>query len=401
MSLEIRPAKKKEMDRFQQMMHEAFLPPIVESPDIQMPEEFTLCAFEDGKMATTYASLPFLVEFNGQSQKMAGISAVSSSLEYRRRGHLRKITARHFKMLKEEGKRPIAILWAAHTAIYQRFGYSTVSSVNTYNVEPRYLQFPLAKPVKGVCRESGENEMDLIKNLYQQFLKGRTGYIHRSDITWKIGPLASAPKGTQFKILVYEEKGKPLGYVIYTTGKHSDQQAFQPDQQVRIRDLVWLTPSALQALWQVFFHQDLVRSVSWFRVPIDDPLPHLLLEPRQLNQRGYDGIMGRIVDVEKGMIGRGYTGESRLTFKIVDDFCPWNEGSWKLETSPSGSTIKKTRGTPDLEMPVSTLAMLVFGQISASQAAAMGRLDVNKGKVLPDWDHIMKTQYPTFCPDEF
>jgi len=402
MPLEIRPAKKEEMKQRQQMMHEAFLPPMTDDePDFDMPPEFTLCAFEDGKMATSYVSFPFTMQFNGLKQKVAGISGVGTSAQYRRRGHLRKITTKHFKFLKEEGKRPIAILWAAHAAIYQRFGYGTVSSVNVYNLEPRYIQFPLARPVQGVCREADEKEEALIKSLYQEFIKHRNGYLHRSDIFWKIGPLSPAPKGTLYKRMIYEEKGEPLGYVIYTVGKHPIQEPFQPGQQVRIRDLVWLSPSALQAIWEMFSYQDLVRTVFWVRVPFDDPLPHLLLEPRMLNQRPYDGMMGRIVDVEKGLTGRRYDHEGKLTFKIIDDFCPWNEGCWQLETSTAESRIQSTKKSPDLVMPVSTLAMLVFGQISASQAALMGRLHVNNNRVLPDWDRVMRTAASPFCPDEF
>jgi predicted acetyltransferase len=401
MTFEIRQAKKEEMKHYRRMMAEAFLPPDVEDPDIELPAAFTLCAFENGKMATSYVSLPFTMQYNGREQKVAGISGISTTAEYRRRGYLRKITEKHFGQLKEEGKRPIAILWAAHAAIYQRYGYATVSNVNSYNVEPRYLQFPLGQPLNGECRVSGRDEFELLNKIYYQSIKEKTGYLHRSEITWKIGPLAPITKGVLFKILVYEEAGIPLGYVIYTVGKHPIQEPFQPHMQVQIRDLVWLTPSALQAIWEVFANQDLVRTVFWQFVPSDDPLPYLLLEPRMLNQRPYDGLMGRIVDVEKGLTGRGYDDEAKLTFEIVDDFCPWNQGTWCLETAKEGSHIKSTTESPDLVMPVSTLAMLAFGHISATRAAAIGRLDVKNDKSLADWDRVMKTIVNPHCPDEF
>ncbi len=304
-------------------------------------------------------------------------------------------------MLKEEGKRPIAILWAAHAAIYQRYGYATVSSVKSYNVEPRFLQFPLRRPLKGHCRVSSRDEFELLNKLYYRSIQEKNGYLHRSHITWKVGPLSPVPKGVLFKILVYEEAGEPLGYVIYTLGKHPVQEPFQPHMRVLIRDLVWMTPAALQAIWEVFANQDLVRTVSWHIVPDDDPLPHLLLEPRMLNQRAYDGLMGRIVDVEKGLTGRSYAEETMLKFEIIDEFCSWNQGCWCLETAEEGSQIKPTTESPDLVMPISTLAMLVFGHISATQAAAMGRLEVNNEKALPVWDRVMKTRSNPFCPDEF
>jgi hypothetical protein len=45
--------------------------------------------------------------------------------------------------------------------------------------------------------------------------------------------------------------------------------------------------------------------------------------------------------------------------------------------------------------------MLVFGQISATEAARMGRLEVNDGNALPLWDKVMRTKYKPFCPEYF
>ena len=45
------------------------------------------------------------------------------------------------------------------------------------------------------------------------------------------------------------------------------------------------------------------------------------------------------------------------------------------------------------------LVMLVFGHISASEVARMGRLDVNEDSALPMWDKVMRTKYCPFCDD--
>jgi hypothetical protein len=52
-------------------------------------------------------------------------------------------------------------------------------------------------------------------------------------------------------------------------------------------------------------------------------------------------------------------------------------------------------------MPISTLAMLVFGQISATEAARMGRLTVDDHNALPVWDKVMRASYRPFCADLF
>ena len=146
---------------------------------------------------------------------------------------------------------------------------------------------------------------------------------------------------------------------------------------------------------------DIIEEVKWGQVPSDDPLPHLLKEPRMLNMKSTDGMYGRIVDLTKGMDKRGYDAEGKLIFRIKDDLCKWNQGTWILETSPDGAKITPSSETPQLEMQASTLSLLYFGQVSATEAARMGRLDVNDPDSLPVWDRVMSTRYKPACADGF
>ena len=172
-------------------------------------------------------------------------------------------------------------------------------------------------------------------------------------------------------------------------------------QRLAIQDLVWLSPPAYSAMWGFLSNMDLISRVDWGKAPPDDPLPHLLLEPRKLNITSADGLLARIVDLERALPQRRYNGEATLIMDILDDLCPWNNGAWKLTVSPEGNQIVRTAQAAQLKMPVSTLAMLMFGQISASQAAAMGRLDENIAGSLPLWDDVMRTRSCPFCADSF
>jgi predicted acetyltransferase len=93
--------------------------------------------------------------------------------------------------------------------------------------------------------------------------------------------------------------------------------------------------------------------------------------------------------------------EGTLTFDILDDLCPWNASRWRFETDGNQSAIKITTDNPDVAMPISTLAMLFFGQISATEAARMGRLHVYKDAALLNWDSILRPKYRPFCADYF
>ena len=199
--------------------------------------------------------------------------------------------------------------------------------------------------------------------------------------------------------VVYEEAGKPLGYLVYTI-KTVSQPAHRGPNLI-IRDLVWLEPSAYRAMWSYLSHMDSVGNILWQNVPPDDPLPHLLLEPRMLNVTSGDGIMARIVDVERALTLRRYPVAGTLTFEVLDELYPWNHGRWQLETSATEASACRTPTSPQLRMPVSTLAMIIFNQISATEAARMGCLDVLEPGALSLWDAVMRTAYRPFCADEF
>ena len=394
MGLEIRPAREEEWDEFKHVVSVT----LTTTPEVsRIPPKFTLCAFEDGKLATAYAAWPLTMRFNGEGVPVAGVTAVGTLPIYRRRGYLRKVITKHLALLHEQGERAIAILWAAWAAIYQRYGYAVVSTRNSYDVAPRYLEFSLPQPVTGTFREISDDELALLDDLYQKFIADRTGYIHRGHARWEFGQLAPPPAGSSLTKVVYQEADEPLGYVIYT--QESMEGPGHP--RLTIRDLTWLTVPAYRAVWNYLANMDEVGTIIWRLLPTDDPLPHLLLEPRMLNITSGNGIMGRIIDVERALPQRSYLEEGTLTFEITDSLCPWNQGRWKLEASTEGSLISRAREEPQLVMPISTLAMLVFGQVSASEAARMGRLDVNEDSALSMWDKVMRTKYRPFCDDDF
>ncbi len=397
MGLEIRAARPEEMEEFRHVARTALLM----SPEALqgIRPEWTLCAFENGKLATSYAAWPLTMRFNGDGVAVAGVTSVGTLPFYRRRGFLGRVITTHFELLHERGEQPIAILNASLSAIYQRFGYAVVSTRNFYHVEPRYLEFSLTQPAPGAFREIADDEFGLLVDLYRLFRAERTGYLHRGRAMWEAGVLAPPPAGGLLTKVVYEEAGKPLGYVIYTVEREHGAPA--PRHRLAIRDLIWLTPSAYRAIWDYFAHMDIVVNIAWERVPSDDPLPHLLLEPRMLNITSCDGIMARIVDIERAIPKRHYQEAGTLTFEVLDDLCPWNGGRWKLETSGSKTSVNHTKVEPQLVMPISTLAMLAFGQISATEAAQMGRLDVVEQSSLPLWDRVMRTTYRPFCADLF
>lgn len=405
MEPEIRQARPEEMEEFNHLVRTAFALP--EELTVNMPPEWTLCAFVDNKMVTSYAVWPLTMQFTDVSVSVAGVTMIGTLPINRRRGYLRKITETHFNLLHERGEQSIAALFATIAAIYHRYGYGVVSTKHSYTVEPRYLQFSYPQSVPGDLQYVDEKEHGLLIEMYHRFAANRTGYLQRNN-KFEVAPgvpftvfTFPQPSGLLHRV-VYQEAGEPLGYVIYSVRNMREEgPSHLSGQRLDIRDLVWLNAPAYRAIWDHLANMDLVTQTVWERVPIDDPLPHMLLEPRMLNTRASDNLLARIIDVEKALPGRHYSEEGVLTFEIIDELCPWNKGKWRMETTSAGTHISRTSEEPQLVMPVSTLAMLVFNQISATEAARMARLDIHDHSALSLWDKVMRTAHRPFCADLF
>ncbi|HZU77888.1 MAG TPA: GNAT family N-acetyltransferase [Dehalococcoidia bacterium] len=397
MATEIRPARPEEMAEFARVVSLSLAMPAERFHDLR--PEWTLCAFEDGRLATAYAAWPFTMRMNGTAMPVAAVTTVSTNPVDRRKGNLRAIMEADFRRRHEQGE-ALAALYASLAAIYQRYGYAVVTTHQRYAVEPRFLQFAQPQLVSGTLRELHPIELGPLVELYRRFRELRTGYLHRGAPLWHAAVLAPPPPGHTLSAVLYEEHGEALGYVVYTSGPGAETARVR-GQALSVRDLVWLTPAAYGALWEHLARFDLVGEVEWPSLPSDDPLPHLLLEPRMLHAETRDGILARIIDVDRAFAGRGYRQEGTLRFAVSDQLCPWNEGCWELEAAPEGASVRRTRGEPAFSAPVSTLAMLLFGQLSSIEAARMGRLELYDERAARAGDLLLRTEYRPFCSDHF
>ncbi|MDD5191360.1 MAG: GNAT family N-acetyltransferase [Dehalococcoidales bacterium] len=399
MVFEVKMVKAEEMKQFLKVAGTALM---FSSENTKLEPEWTLCGFENGKIVTSYAYWPLFVYLNGKEAAVPGVTMVGTLPAYRAYGYLRKVITHHCNLLHEQQNGPITELHASRAAIYQRFGYGIVTGAMTYKVEPRYIEFACPQAIPGRLRDLEDSETDVLDKVYTAFTANKMGYLHRFKLTWDLGTLfAPTAPGMSLNKVVYEEKGNPLGYVIYTMGPPGPGAANLQNGQIFIRDLAWLTPAAYRGIWAHFANNNLIEDITWGRVPVDDPLPYLLLEPRMLRATLRDDVLARLVDVDKALPLRGYQETGELTFKVIDDLCPWNTGAWKLEVDKQGSRVTKTRLSPQITLPVNTLAMLFYNQINATQALRMGRLDAPKPEALKDWDRIMSTPYKPACSDGF
>ncbi len=380
--VEIRPARAEEMAEFtRQAARQLALP---ETMLAGMPPEWTLAAFVDGTIATTYAWWPLQLRLAGRAVRVAGVTQISTHPAHRRRGFLRAVTRAHFEKMHALGEEAFAGLHPAWVEIYQRYGYGSVTVRHTYRVAPRDIRFHHPISLAGRIREiDPAAEFSVLVDIYRRYREDRTGLVHRGRAMWGAGALQSPPAGHQGVVLIYEEAGEALGHIAYSHGRTASGI-----KRLNITDLFALTPAAHQALWSCVGGYDNVDEIVWDNAPADDPLPLMLVEPRRLNQSVRDGIMIRLVSVGDAMAQRPYATITELRFRLIDRFCEWNDGSWCVATSPVGGTAARIDGRAvDFILSADTLAAILFGRYSPSQAYRAGLImELSDHDTLQRWD---------------
>jgi predicted acetyltransferase len=110
-----------------------------------------------------------------------------------------------------------------------------------------------------------------------------------------------------------------------------------------------------------------------------------------------DGLWLRLVDVVAALEGRSYDVDGAVVFEVRDDFCPWNEGRWKL----ADGTATRTDETVDVALPVQSLGAAFLGGISFASLARAGRVEELQDGALARADAMFRWDRHPWCPEIF
>ena len=124
-------------------------------------------------------------------------------------------------------------------------------------------------------------------------------------------------------------------------------------------------------IWRYLLDIDWMARVRAQLLPLDHELFLLLREPRRLSFEYRDGLWVRLVDVEAALNARSYKPGEPVVIELVDEFCPWNAGRWRV--GPDGA--ERTDAEAELAMPVESLGSAYLGGFSFGELARAGRVE--------------------------
>jgi predicted acetyltransferase len=147
------------------------------------------------------------------------------------------------------------------------------------------------------------------------------------------------------------------------------------------------------------FEVDLVERVSAWSRPVDEPLVHLLQEPRRLGATLRDNLWVRPVDVAGALGARTYSSDGRIVLEVTDQFCPWNEGRYLIEAIGGEANVTLvTSEPPDLACSVNEVGATYLGGTSFRQLHRAGRVDEHTEGALARADAMFGWDPAPWCP---
>lgn len=371
-----------------------FDPKTHESYAATMASSRALAAFDGGEIVGTVLSYPLEMYAPGGMLPTTLLDSVSVQPTHRRQGILTQMVDWLMKDFHERGE-IMSGLGASESVIYGRFGYGPASLQVDYTIERPHANFSHFPEVNGNLRFVEKPEArELFPVITDRACSDRPGYLKGSDKLWDVyiaDPEPGREGASALFMVVYEEAGKPEGYVSYRIRQGT----------VIVHELMPVTREAHAALWRFCFGVDLMHTTYAPKRPMDDPLPWMLADPRRLRQSVRDDLWLRLVDVREALARRKYATEGRLVIEVVDSFCPWNEGRFEINGGPEGADCKPTTADADLVLAAGDLAAGYLGAISFTNLSIAGRAEEMKSGALETADAMFRSSQAPWWPNEF
>ncbi|MDH6110529.1 putative acetyltransferase [Kitasatospora sp. MAP12-15] len=307
----------------------------------------------------------------------AGVANVGVLPTHRRRGVLTALMRHQLDEFHERGE-TLAVLTASEPAIYGRYGYGLATwkmgvEIDRTRVRVRQgadegIRLRLADPAEASAA---------CERLYADQVAKRPGMLVRLP-GWERLPLLDSPaerRGASALLCVLAEErddGELLGYARYSA--KGEWLHGGPAGAVRVRDITAANPRAYAALWGFLLDLDLTDTVSADNLPVDDPLLHLVSDPRRLRPKLSDALFLRLVDVGDALCSRDYQAPLDVVLEVTDDFCPWNTGRWRLHSAGpgKGANCEPTTDRAELALSARELGSAYLGGRSLSALAGAG-----------------------------
>ena len=329
----------------------------------------TIGAFVDDQLAGTADAVTSTLTLPGGTLVgHAAVTHIGVLPSFTRRGVATDLVRHQLHDVAARGE-VVATLRASEATIYERYGYGVASSSHTVEVLTARAALRPGVAAGGPVRLLDPTDVwDVLPRIYAEHRPSRPGTIDRPDVWWNGARLRTESGSGPWYVAVHGPAGSETGFVRYRpidTGTWfvSDQRS------IVVEDFFAPDLDSYLGLLRFLLGLDLIDRVVFWMLPVDDPLPWLLLDRRAARVTAtHDETWLRVIDAEKALTARRYAGDGAVTIAVDDPLLPDN----CITVSITGDGAERTDQRPQLRIGVAGLAAALLGGTTWHSLAVAG-----------------------------
>lgn len=358
--MEYRPFPDERGDEFDAFMRYAFSP--TEGPyDPEEADDHDTIAdtrglFDGDEPVAVCAHHTFSLRIRGDDREVAGLSAVASPPEHRRRGNVGRMLRESLAEYRDRGVH-VSTLWPFEYPFYAAYGWATASRYRHLTAPPEQLGFvddliatagddagsfrrldgddsPAVKPVLAAMADRYDLTMDWTEEWWRE----------RALQGWKTDPF----------VYGWERDGELRGLCAYSFDDDAGDAGDADAPILRVTDVAVADDEAWFQLLRFFRNHDSQVAEVRIRAPPDAPLLDLVEDPRAVDCEVRTGPMVRLVDVAAALEALDPDPEIEAAFSlsVADPLVDRNDETFRVAVADGAVAVEPTGGGEDGETAV-------------------------------------------------
>ncbi|EUA15389.1 acetyltransferase family protein [Mycobacterium kansasii 732] len=320
----------------------------------------------------------------GAVVRHAAVTHIGVLPSFTRRGIATELIRHQLNDIAARGE-AVATLRASEATIYERFGYGVASSSQSVEVDTRRAALRPGVGTGGPVRLlDTAQSWDVLPRIYAGNRSFRPGTVERASVWWRGLRLRTESYSGPWYIAVHGEPGTESGFVRYRP-LDAENWFVSEQRTIAVEDFFAPSTDAYLGLLRFLLGLDLIDRVVFWMLPVDDPLPWLLVDRRAAKvTRIYDETWLRIVDAYQALSARRYTGDGSVTIAVNDPLLPGNSTRFTI----TGDGAEPTQRRAQLLVGADGLAAVLLGGTTWRSLAMAGLVRADDTNALGAADRL-------------
>lgn len=318
----------------------------------------TIGAFVDGQLVGTAEAVTSSLTLPGGNRVgHAAVTHVGVLPSFTRRGIATELMRHQLHDVAARGE-AVATLRASEATIYERYGYGVASRSQTVEVQTARAALRPGLATGGPVRLLDPAAVwDTLPRIYADNRPSRPGTIDRPDVWWEGVRFRTESGSGPWYVAVHGGSGSETGFVRYRP-TDTDKWFISDQRTIVVEDFFAPDIDSYFGLLRFLLGLDLIDRVMFWMLPVDDPLPWLLLDQRAAKATAkHDETWLRVVDVEKALAARQYADGGEVTIAVDDAMLPGNS----ITMSVTADGAERVDRHPQVRVGVAGLGAVLLG----------------------------------------